>query len=450
LVLLSRLGISKQAKAIMKISILAAAVALGWAGAAQAAEFEFWYGNTGVVETAILAQCDAYNASQSEHTVTCVGQGSYEISMQKAIAAYRSGNAPVLIQFFDAGTLDLMLSDAVVPVQEILPDVDWGNYIAGARAYYETSDGRLFSQPYNSSTLLFYTNKTQLEQAGITETPQTWEEIIAAARTLKEAGHACPFATDGNTWRVLEQFSARHGLPVASKHNGYDGLDAEYVFNTTFAAEHLANLVQWRKDGLLKINADTQAGDFTSAFNAGECAMVENSSGSYAASAAAFEGKFELTVGMAPMYEAYQRHNTLVGGASIYVMKGHDEPEVEAAKTFLDFLRQPEQQMFFTAATGYVPVTNDVLGAIEASGEADAPKYATAAIGIESMNQPRTDDSRGIRLGFYVQFREVFMEETQKAFNGEQTMQVALDSAKTRGDELLRRFEQTYQGVALP
>ncbi|UWU18318.1 extracellular solute-binding protein (plasmid) [Rhizobium sullae] len=435
----------------MKISTLAAATALMTvAHAVQAADIEFWYGNTGNVETAIKAECDAFNAAQSKHHVTCVGQGSYEVSMQKAIAAYRSHNYPVLIQFFDAGTLDLMLSDAVVPVQDILPDVKWNSYIAGARAYYETSGGKLFSQPYNASTLLFYTNKTELEKAGIAKIPTTWEEVIDAARKLKAAGHACPFVTDGDTWRVLEQFSARHGLPIASKHNGYDGLDAEYVLNTTFAAKHLTNLVEWRKEGLVKLNADTKAGNYTAAFNAGECAMMEGSSGSYAASAKAFEGKYEITVGMAPMYQGYERHNTLVGGASIYVMKGRDQSEVDGAKAFLDFLRQPEQQMALTAATGYVPVTNDVLDAIAKSGEGNSTKYATAAIGIKSMNQPRTEDSRGIRLGFYVQFREVFMEETQKAFAGEQTMQAALDRAKARGDELLRRFEKTYKGVKLP
>ena len=435
----------------MKISILAAAAAvMAGACSAQAANIEFWYGNTGPVETAIKAQCDAFNAAQSQHKVTCVGQGSYEVSMQKAIAAYRAKNHPVLIQFFDAGTLDLMLSNAVVPVQEILPDVKWNSYIAGARAYYETSGGKLFAQPYNASTLLFYTNKTELEKAGVTQTPATWEEVIDAARKLKAAGHACPFVTDGDTWRVLEQFSARHGLPIASRHNGYDGLDAEYVFNTTFVAKHLQNLVDWRKEGLVRLNADTKAGNYTAAFNAGECAMMEGSSGSYAASAKAFDGKYQITVNMAPMYKGYERHNTLVGGASIYVMKGHDQAEVDGAKAFLDFLRKPEQQMAFTAATGYVPVTNDVLDAINKSGDAKAAKYATAAIGIESMNQPPTADSRGIRLGFYVQFREIFMEETQKAYAGQQTMQASLDNAKKRGDELLRRFEQTYKGVKLP
>lgn len=433
-----------------KLTLAATVALLGCASAAHATNIEFWYGNTGPVETAIKAQCDAFNASQSEHKVNCVGQGSYEVSMQKAIAAYRAKNHPVLIQFFDAGTLDLMLSDAVEPVQDLMPDVKWDSYIAGARAYYETSNGKLFAQPYNSSTLLFYTNKTELEKVGVTETPSTWEDIIEVARKLKAAGHACPFVTDGDTWRVLEQFSARHGLPVATKHNGYDGLDAEYVINTTFAAKHLANLVEWRKEGLVRLAADTKAGNYAAAFNAGECAMMEGSSGSYSASAKAFDGKYDLTVNMAPMYKDYTRHNTLVGGASIYVMKGHNQPEIEAAKAFLDFLRKPEQQMFFTANTGYVPVTTDVLDAIAASDEANSPKYATAKVGVESMNQPATADTRGIRLGFYVQFREVFMEETQNAFAGQQTMQVALDNAKKRGDQLLRRFEQTYKGKTLP
>jgi sn-glycerol 3-phosphate transport system substrate-binding protein len=416
---------------MMKTFTLAAMAALvAGAGSAQATNIEFWYGNTGAVETAIKAQCDAFNAAQKDHHVNCVGQGSYEISMQKAIAAYRAKNHPVLIQFFDAGTLDLMLSDAVEPVQDVLPDVKWDNYIAGARSYYETSNGKLFAQPYNSSTLLFYTNKTELEKAGVTKTPTTWEEVVDAMQKLKAAGNSCPFVTDGDTWRVLEQFSARHGLPIASKHNGYDGLDAEYVFNTTFAAKHLANLVEWRKQGLLKLAADTKAGDYTVAFNSGECAMMEQSSGSYGAASKALAGKAEMTVSMAPMYKDFTRHNTFVGGASIYIMKGHNKDEIEAAKAFLNFLRTPEQQMFFTAATGYVPVTNDVLKTIADSADANSPKYATAKVGIESMNQPATADTRGIRLGFYVQFRQVFMEETQKAFAGSQTMQVALDNAK--------------------
>lgn len=435
----------------MKLSTLAATAALlCCAASANAANIEFWYGNTGAVETAIRAQCDAFNASQGEHKVTCVGQGNYEVLMQKAIAAYRAKNAPVLLQVLDAGTLDLMLSDAVVPVQDELPDVKWDSYIAGARTYYETSKGKLFAQPYNASTLLFYTNKTELEKAGITKTPETWEEVTDAARKLKASGSTCPFVTNAEPWIVFEQFAARHGQPIASKHNGYDGLDAEYVFNKGLIAKHLTNLVDWRKEGLVRLNGDTKGGNLVASFSSGECAMIEASSGSYTTFTKAFEGKYELTVGLAPIYKGETRHNTLVGGASLYIMKGHSKDEIDGAKAFLNFVRQPEQQMTFSAATGYVPVTNDVLDAIAKSPDAKSPKYATAAIGIESMSALSTPDTRGIRLGSYIQFRQIWTEETQKAFAGQQTMQAALDNSKKRGDELLRRFQQTYKGVQLP
>ena len=162
------------------------------APAVQAADIEFWYGNTGRIETAIQAHCDAFNAAQSAHTITCVGQGGYEAGMQKAIAAYRSQEHPVMIQFFDAGTLDLMLSGAVVPVHTLFDDVDWSDYNTGAKGYYETSKGELFSQPYNGSTLIFYANMEMLNAAGVETMPGTWEEVIAAAEALKANGVDCP------------------------------------------------------------------------------------------------------------------------------------------------------------------------------------------------------------------------------------------------------------------
>jgi sn-glycerol 3-phosphate transport system substrate-binding protein len=427
---------------------LSAAATMG-ATAASATDFEFWYGNTGAVETAIQAQCAAFNASQSEHKVNCVGQGSYEVAMQKAIAAYRSGATPLLIQSLAEGSLDIILSGAVEPVQQALPDVDWSGYVPATRSYYETSKGELYAQPWNASTLLFYTNGTMLEQAGVTEVPKTWEEVIAAARKLKDAGVACPYATNAEPWSMFEQFLARHGEPIASNHNGYDGLNAEYVFNTGLFAKHLENMIEWRKEGLVKIPADLQADNYAQAFASGECAMIENSSGGYGSAAAGLEGKGKVQLSLTPMYAGHERHNTFVGGAAIYVMKGHSAEEIAAGAAFLNFIRQPEQQQVFAAATGYVPVTRDALDSILSLPDG-ATAYPTAAIGVESMSAPATENTRGIRLGFYLQFREIWKEEIQKAFGGQVTAQAALDSIKTRGDELLRRFEQTYQGVTLP
>lgn len=427
---------------------LSALAVLAGSVAAQATDIEFWYGNTGTAEQAIQDACSAFNAAQDDHAITCVGQGSYEAGMQQAIAAYRSGQHPALIQFFDAGTLDLMLSGAVVPVEEIAPEVDWGDYINGARSYYETSQGALYSQPYNGSTLIFYGNREMLAKAGIDSLPATYEELVEDARALRAAGVDCAFVTDAHPWRVLEQFAARHGQPIASQNNGYGGLDAEYIFNQGPVAAHLENLAAWRDEGLVKLSADTAAGNYSTAFNTGECAMMEASTGSYGAAFAAMGDA--VMIDYAPMYDGVARHNTLIGGASIWVMKGHDDAAYAASRSFLDFLRQPEQQIAFTRATGYVPMTNVALDTLMASPEADDLAFATASTGVESLNMPGSENSRGLRLGFYVQFREIFMEETQRAFAGGKSMQAALDDAARRGNALLRRFEQTYSGVTLP
>lgn len=424
------------------------AIAMTTTAVAQATEVEFWYGNTGRIEQAILKGCDDFNASQDEHKVKCLGQGSYEAGMQKAIAAYRSEKHPVMIQFFDGGTLDVMLSGAIVPVEQVMPKVNWKDYLAGARGYYESSKGELYSQPYNGSTLIFYGNKAELAKVGVTDLPQTWEEVIETARKLKEAGHSCPFVTDGHPWRILEQFAARHAVPIATNHNGYTGLDAEYVFNKGLIAEHMSNLAEWHNEGLIRLNAETKAGNYERAFAAGECAMMNSSTGAYASAFTALDDK--VAISMAPMYEGHKRHNTFIGGASIYVMKGHSEEKVEAAKAYLNFIRKPEQQIEFTRATGYMPVTKGALDELISSGKADMPEFATANVGVASLNQPSTEDTKGIRLGFFTPARDIFIEETTKAFNGEQDMKTALDSAVVRGNELLRRFEQTYEGVELP
>ena len=435
----------------MKSTLMAVtAMAMSSASLAQAADIELWYGNTGATEQAILAQCQAFNASQDEHRIICIGQGTYEVAMQKAIAAYRSGRTPALIQFLAEGSLDIILSDAVVPVQGVMPDVDFSSYVPATRSYYETSKGELYAQPWNASTLVFYTNKTQLEKAGVTKTPETWEEIIEAAQKLKDGGSSCPYVTNAEPWSMFEQFSARHGVPIASKDNGYAGLDAEYVFNTTFFVDHFKNLIEWRKAGLVRIPADIQAANYSQAFASGECAMIENSTGAYPSLVAGLKDKGEeVTLSLAPMYAGKDRHNTFVGGGALYVMKGHSDAELEAVRAYLNFARQPDQQLAFSAVTGTMPVTKDALESVLAM-EGGAKKYPTAALGIESMSFPGLAHTKGIRLGFYLQFRQIWMEEIQKAFNGEKEAQAALDDAKTRGDELLRRFEQTYQGVTLP
>ncbi|MCQ1060886.1 extracellular solute-binding protein [Photobacterium sp. ZSDE20] len=428
----------------MKLSAIATALTLvASATAANAAtSIEFWHSIGGDVVDTI---CADFNA-QSDNQVECIFQGDYEVAMQKAVASVRSKNHPALMQFYEVGTMDVMMSNIFKPLQASYSDVNWNAYISGAKGYYQSADNQLMSQPWNSSTIVLYSNKEVLAKAGINKAPETYEELVTAMKTLQESGHECPYTTDGHPWRVMEQVAARHGVEIASNSNGYDGLDAEYKVNEGLIVDHMNNLHHWNKQGLVKLDPQTRAGKYTSAFASGECAMMEASLSAYNASSTSLGDSLQIS--MAPVYQGIDRLNTFVGGGSLWMLDGHSTAEEAVAKEFLNYLRHPEVQKSLTAMTGYLPVTQEAYQHILDTTDSDDATFASVHAGYASLNQPSNSASRGIRLGFYTQFRSIFREETQKAFAGDISMQQALDNAKRRGDQLLRRFERTYKNIS--
>jgi sn-glycerol 3-phosphate transport system substrate-binding protein len=419
---------------------------------ARAAGFDFWYSHTGPIANAIQSLCNGFNAAQDRHRVRCTSPGTYEQTMQKTIAAYRAGKQPAVVEIYDIGTLDLMLSEAVYPVFQLMKDngrdVDWQDYVNAARSYYSTSAGDLYSLPFNTSTVVLYTNTAKLAAAGVKNAPQTWEDFEAAAGKLKAAGQTCPTVSDFNPWIMLEQVNAAQGEPLATGSNGRAGLGAEYVFNTGVHRRFMQDVMRWRTRGLLIDAAATRSGNQTLAFANGECAMAIDATSAWGAIKAA--GMVDAGVSLLPVYAGTVRHNTVTGGASLWVMQGHDAAVYQAVAAFFDYLRQPQNQIAFAQKTGYVPVTKTAGRALLAAGRARDPGLPSVSVGMASMSVAGNEYSQGIRLGFLPQFRHVWTEEIQKAFGGRQTIDEALDRAKLRGDRLLRRFEETYAGAKLP
>jgi sn-glycerol 3-phosphate transport system substrate-binding protein len=62
-----------------------------------------------------------FNASQKDYKVVPTFKGSYDESMTAAIAAFRAGNAPHILQVFEVGTATMMASKgAIVPVGQVM------------------------------------------------------------------------------------------------------------------------------------------------------------------------------------------------------------------------------------------------------------------------------------------------------------------------------------------
>ncbi len=441
----------------LRVVALASTLAIiaGTAHAQERIKFEYWYGLTGKLGEISAEHCKRFNESQTKYEITCVGQGGYDKAEQNTIAAFRSKQHPTLVQIYDAGTVNFMLSGAIYEANKFVNDfkvnVKWDDYFPGIANYYATAKGEMWSFPYNSSTALFYWNKDLFAKAGLTEAPKTIEEWDSALSKLKAAGVECGFGFDFDTWMPLEQFSAIHNLPIATQNNGYAGLSAELVFNKTKFADYMKLWKSWLDKGYSKIQTAQVGKTITQAFTDGSCATVLTSVANHGVVGGLVGDKFKWDVAMLPVYEGTKRMNSLVGGASVWIMQGKSQAEYEGAAQFLAFIASPAEQEWYATATGYIPVTKTGFEKLNASGFYTKPGIKGREVAMQSLTYSEPNEiTRGIRLGNFTQIRAEIRSELEAAFTGKKDMQAALDEAVSRGNGILRRFEQTFRGRELP
>jgi sn-glycerol 3-phosphate transport system substrate-binding protein len=236
----------------------------------------------------------------------------------------------------------------------------------------------------------------------------------------------------------LESFSAWHNVEYASKNNGFGGIDARLKINSPLHVKHIENLANWHKQGYFVYAG--RKNEAEAKFYSGECAMVTSSSGAYANISK--NAKFKYGVSSLPYYNDVQGapQNTVIGGASLWVMSGKKPEEYKGVAKFLKFLSQPEIQAKWHQETGYLPITTAAYDLTRKSGFYEASPGPQVA--VEQMIVKTTAKSRGVRLGNLPQIRAATEEELEQVWNGKKTAQEALDTAVKRGDELLARFEK--------
>jgi len=308
--------------------------------------------------------------------------------------------------------------------------------------YTDSKTGHLLSQPFNSSTPVLYYNKDAFKKAGLDpeQPPKTWQDLAEYTAKLKAAGMKCGYASGWQGWIQIENFSAWHGLPVASKNNGFDGTDAVLEFNKPEQVKHIALLADLNKKG--DFSYFGRKDESTEKFYSGDCAITTASSGSLAD--IRHYAKFNYGVGMMP-YDADIKgapQNAIIGGASLWVMQGKDKALYTGVAKFLDFLAKPENAAEWHQKTGYLPITTAAYDLTRQQGFYDKNPGADIAT-RQMLNKPPLPFTKGLRLGNMPQIRTIVDEELESVWTGKKTPQQALDSAVERGNQLLRRFEQS-------
>ncbi len=429
------------------ISILAASATLGTAQAAMAqTEVEFWHAFTGRLGELVAEQVDTFNGAQSDYKVVASHKGNYSETLNAGIAAFRAGEQPDILMVFEVGTATMMAAKgAVKPVYEVMAaagaDFDQSKYIGSVKGYYTSPDGNMLSLPFNSSTPVLWVNRDKLSEAGIDPDIDlsTWEKVGAVLDELKAAGVDCPLTTAWQSWIHLENFSAYHNTPFATKENGFAGTDTELAFNGPAQVAHIGAMGDWARDGKFIYAGRRNEGGAN--FRAGECAFFTESSAGYAGISS--EAEFDFEVRPLPYWEAVvsEPQNTIIGGASLWVMEGQGDEEYKGVAAFLNFLSSPEIQAKWHQDTGYLPITAEAGELTKSQGFYEANPGTDVAVMQMTANEP-TANSKGLRLGSFDQIRGIIDEELEAVWSGDKDAQAALDSAVERGNVLLRRFEQ--------
>jgi len=416
---------------------------------AQKIEIQFWHGLTQPLGGMLEKIAEDFNASQGKYRINPTFKGAYPDTMVAAIAAFRAGNAPHIVQMFEVGTATMMAArEAIKPLYEIMQEsgvpFDTRAYIPAVRGYFSLPDGRMMSMPFNTSTAITFYNKDAFRKAGLDpeKPPQTWQEVRAAARKIRAANAAnIGFTCAWPTWTQFEQFSAIHDIPLASKSNGLEGMDAVLMINSPLHVRHVQTLIDMQKEGSFKYGGRDNQGD--ALFPSGEAVIIQASSGLRARIIK--EAKFEWGATMLPYYDDVKGapKNSIIGGASFWTMTApkRTAEEYKGVVEFFRFISQPEVMAKWHMDTGYLPITfggferAQTLGYYKQNPGADIPYK-------QMIRSEMTKNSMGLRLGNMPEIRNVMHEELEKALQGQQSAQQAMDSAVSRGNVILRNFER--------
>jgi sn-glycerol 3-phosphate transport system substrate-binding protein len=430
-------------KAFTRVA-LAAVLAVGLPAQAQT-EIQWWHSMGGQLGEWVNGLAKGFNDSQKDYKVVPVFKGSYPESFAAAIAAFRAGNAPHILQVFEVGTATMMASKgAIVPVNEVMKlggvAFDPSVYVPAVSGYYTAPNGQMLSLPFNSSTTVLHYNKDAFKAAGLdpNSPPKTWPELVLTAAKLKASGHKCPFTTSWQSWTQLESFSAWHNVEFATKRNGFNGLDTRLNITTPLHVRHIENLANMAQQGLFVYKGRSGAAD--GVFQSGECAM-------YTGSSAAYGGikrnlKAEAGISTLPYYPDVTGapQNTVIGGASLWSMSGKKADEYKGVGLFYKYLSDPDVQAKSHQQTGYLPITTKAFDITEKSGF--YKQNPGTDVSVTQMIRKTTDKSRGIRLGNFVQIRTILDEEMEQIWSGKKTARQGLEDATKRSNIELEKFEK--------
>tara|TARA_B100000614_G_scaffold141741_1_gene125877 strand:+ start:2309 stop:3640 length:1332 start_codon:yes stop_codon:yes gene_type:complete len=432
---------------VTAVLILAALAPLAVSASGQAetttdgpTEIQFWHAFSDAPRSGWIEDRAAeWNAANPDFRVVVERKGSYRETLQAAVLAARQGDAPHLVQLFEVGSQLAVDSGIFKPVGEV-GGIPADDYIEPVLNYY-TIDDQIYSIPFNSSSPILYYNRDKMAQAGLDpdSPPETFSEVIAMLEQARDAGvDGARIGFNLHSW-FFEQWMAEQNAPLVNNSNGRAARATE-VNLTSDAAYTIVNWIdELNRRGLYTYTGRLEDWSGSDAiFQQGEAMFHITSTADLGNISSAVEGSFELGTGLLPIPDGVERNGVVIGGASVWLLDGHPTRELEAARDFVLFMTNTENMVSWHKLTGYYPVRNSSVDALEAEGWFDEDPNAYTAFD-QLLNTVPNPASAGALMGSFLDTRTIIEEAIQKVLQGTD-VQAAMEEAKVLADDRLREY----------
>lgn len=414
------------------------------------AKFAFWHSMGGTNGDAVNEMMKRYNASQTACVGEAVFQGSYDDSLNKLKAGLQSKDVPAVVQMFDLATSVLVDLKVVSPMQDFIDKdkYDLSDYETNVLAYYSVG-GKLYGMPFNTSGPILYINADAFKAAGLdaTKPPRTFADVMDVAKKLTKKDASGKVTMYGYSQAIygwfFEQLLAASGAAYLDNGNGREQRATKAVFNGPEGVK----IMQWWKDGFdagVFGNFGRPTADTQKAFDAQQTAMMIESTAGLRARLGAAQGKFGLAMGFLPRPDeaAFTKSGTIIGGASVYIMKDRPAAEQNCGWQFVKFVTTPETQAYWHTASGYYPVRKaSYNNADDKAWVTQYPQFLTAVDQLHAA--PNNRFTQGAFSGIMPAARARIEDAIESVLGGKATPQAALDAAAADVTKLITDYNKT-------
>ncbi|MCC5949633.1 MAG: extracellular solute-binding protein [Nitriliruptoraceae bacterium] len=389
------------------------------------------------------------------YTITVQGYDNYEALFDATLLAVDQGGQPAIVQYFEAATTEARdavsgsgeplfasVEDRIAGRDEILGfPVILDDVVDAVQDYY-TIDGEFSSMPWNSSSAIMFSNRTLMEELGISDIPETWQDLEAACETVMSADDA-PSACvtwPNHGWFTEQQIALQGGL-LANNDNGR----ADRADEVNLDGEEITDFIQWWAD----MNAAgfyTYSGtqrDWDGAYNAFASQQVPfvwySSSDTTLLTEEGENGGFEVEASFLPFNADRPDGGALIGGATLWLTEGLESDVEDVALAFLQYFNNPENAADWHKVTGYIPITNASIALLEEEGWFDDnPNSAVASAQLDAA--PDTPATAGVLMGNFVAIRDVVTEAIEDILVNDLDVAERLTQADATAQQLLEEY----------